>query len=46
MDSVLVTGAGNSEIRADLKGKLVMYLVVPRDTDIADIFDAQGYKTV
>tara|TARA_B110000014_G_C20124848_1_gene598307 strand:- start:2473 stop:3612 length:1140 start_codon:yes stop_codon:yes gene_type:complete len=41
VDSVLVTGAGNSQIREDLKGKLVMYLIVPRDTDEADIFDAR-----
>ena len=41
VDSILVTGAGNSQIREDLKGKLVMYLVVPRDTDEADIFDAR-----
>ena len=44
VDSILVTGAGNSELRADLKGQGIVYLVVPRDTDIADIFDAKVTK--
>ena len=44
VDSILATGAGNSELRADLKGQGIVYLVVPRDTDIADIFDAKVTK--
>ena len=41
VDSILVTGAGGSELRAELKGQGIMYLVVPRETDDADIFDAR-----
>ncbi len=41
VDSVLVTGAGGSELRAELKGQGIMYLVVPRETDDAEIFDAR-----
>jgi hypothetical protein len=41
VDSILVTGAGDSQMRADLKGQGIMYLVVPRETDDADIFDAR-----
>mgnify|MGYP005637869267 CR=1 FL=1 len=41
VDSILVTGAGDSQMRADLKGQGIMYLVVPRETDSAEIFDAR-----
>lgn len=41
VDSILVTGAGGSELRAELKGQGIMYLVVPRETDDAEIFDAR-----
>ena len=41
MDSLLVSGSGNSQMRADLKGQGIMYFVVPRETDDADIFDAR-----
>ena len=44
VDSILITGSRNSELRADLKGQGIVYLVVPRDTDIADIFDAKVTK--
>ena len=41
VDSILVTGAGGSELRAELKGQGIMYLVVPRETDDEEIFDAR-----
>ena len=41
MDSLLITASGNSQMRADLKGQGIMYFVVPRETDDADIFDAR-----
>ena len=41
VDSMLVTGAGDSQMRADLKGQGIMYLVVPRETDSAEIFDVR-----
>ncbi len=41
VDSILVTGAGDSQMRADLKGQGIMYFVVPRETDSAEIFDAR-----
>lgn len=41
VDSLLVTGAGDSQMRADLKGQGIMYLVVPRETDSAEIFDVR-----